>query len=184
MYSEYSLPPTCKQTLIQTTENTVGKETVIIGDKQAPATQKQQIALMKNYAWQFSRLWNFPKYIYFFHFVRISERGSKRHRKKSQSQLCWSIPDFIRALPASFWFLFLWRFIFSLHSFLSWPVKVSDIFYLMKMRGTFRSVVWNSQPHPYVQMVLRACLGYKYANYTRKVNNTEDFQMSGISPTE
>ena len=42
MFSEYSLPPTCKQTLIQTTENTVEKETVIIGDKQAPVTQKQK----------------------------------------------------------------------------------------------------------------------------------------------
>ena len=35
------------------------------------------------------------------------------------------------------------------------------------MKGTFRSVVCrNSQPHPYVQMVLRACHGYKYANST------------------
>ena len=42
MFSEYSLPPTCKQTLIQTTENTVEKETVIISDKQAPVTQKQK----------------------------------------------------------------------------------------------------------------------------------------------
>ena len=98
----------------------------------------------------------FPN-IFFSCFVRTSERGSKRHRKKSQSQLCWSIPDFIRALLVSFWFLFLWRFIFSLHSLLSWPVKVYDIFYLMKMKGTFRSVVCrNSQSHPYVQMVLRA----------------------------
>ena len=37
MFSEYSHPPTCKQTLIQTTENTV-----IIADKQAPVTQKQK----------------------------------------------------------------------------------------------------------------------------------------------
>ena len=42
MFSEYSLRPTCKQTLIQTTENTVEKETVIVGDKQAPVTQKQK----------------------------------------------------------------------------------------------------------------------------------------------
>ena len=42
MFSEYSLPPTCKQTLIQTTENTVEKETAIIGDKQEPVTQKQK----------------------------------------------------------------------------------------------------------------------------------------------
>ena len=44
MFSEYSLPPTCKRTLIQTTENAVEKETVIIGDKQAPVTQKQRAA--------------------------------------------------------------------------------------------------------------------------------------------
>ena len=49
-------------------------------------------------------------------------------------------------------------------------MKVSDIFYLMKMKDTFRSVVYrNSQPHPYVQMVLRALAS---------VNNTVDFQMS------
>ena len=42
MFSEYSLPPTCKQTLIQTTENTVEKEIVIIAHKQAPVTQKQK----------------------------------------------------------------------------------------------------------------------------------------------
>ena len=44
MFSEYSLPTTRKQTLIQTTENTVEKETVIIADKQAPVTQKQKPA--------------------------------------------------------------------------------------------------------------------------------------------
>ena len=55
----------------------------------------------------------------------------------------------------------------------------------MKMKGTFRSVVWNSQPHPYVQMVLRALASaFVYANYTMKVNNSGDFQMSGNSPTE
>ena len=32
--------------------------------------------------------------------------------------------------------------------------------------------------------VARACLWYKYANYTMKVNKTEDFQMSGNSPTK
>ena len=42
MFSEYSLPPTCKQTLIQTTDYTVEKETVIIADKQAPVTQKEK----------------------------------------------------------------------------------------------------------------------------------------------
>ena len=37
MFSEYS-----EYSLIQTTENVVEKETVIIGDKQAPVTQKQK----------------------------------------------------------------------------------------------------------------------------------------------
>ena len=32
--------------------------------------------------------------------------------------------------------------------------------------------------------VARACLAYMYANYTMKVNNTEDVQMSGNSPTD
>ena len=71
------------------------KETVIIGDNQAPVTQKAtdhideelRLAAIQNV---------------FSNFVRISERGSKRHRKKSQSQLCWSIPHFIRALLVSF----------------------------------------------------------------------------------
>ena len=43
MFPEFSLTPTRKQTLIQTTENTVERETVIIADKQAPVTQKQKI---------------------------------------------------------------------------------------------------------------------------------------------
>ena len=64
----------------------------IIGDKQAPVTQKRKatdhideelrLAIFK--ALKLSQ-------IFFSHFVRISELGSKRHRKKSQSQLCWSI---------------------------------------------------------------------------------------------
>ena len=31
---------------------------------------------------------------------------------------------------------------------------------------------------PCANGVARACLGYKYADYTSKVNNTEDFQMA------
>ena len=45
MFYEFSLTSTRKQTLIQTTESTVEKETVpIIADKQAPLTQKQKSA--------------------------------------------------------------------------------------------------------------------------------------------
>ena len=43
MFYEFSLTSTRKQTLMQTTESTVEKETVpIIADKQAPLTQKQK----------------------------------------------------------------------------------------------------------------------------------------------
>ena len=102
MFSEYSLPPTCKQTLIHTTENTVEKETVIIADKQAPVTKKQKAT---DHIDEELRLAIFMtlklSQIFFSHVVRISERGSERHQK-SQSQLCWSIPDFIRALLVSF----------------------------------------------------------------------------------
>ena len=156
------------------------KETVIIGDNQAPVTQKATDHIDEELRLAIFKTLKLSQ-IFFSHFVRISERGSKRHRKKSQSHFCWSVPHFIRTLLVSFWFLFLWRFIFSLHRFffffLSWPVKLSDIFYLMKMKGTFRSVVWNSQPHPYVQMVLRGCLAYMYANYTMKVSK----QHRGLS---
>ena len=39
-------------------------------------------------------------------YVRILEQGSKIHGEKSQSQLCWSISDFLRALLVSFDFDF------------------------------------------------------------------------------
>ena len=109
MYSEYSLPPTCKQTLIQTTENTVEKETVIIGDKQAPATQKQKATdhIDEELRFAIFKTLKLSQIYIFFYFVRISERVSKRHRKKSQSQLCWSIPDFIRALLTTEFSIFI-----------------------------------------------------------------------------
>ena len=79
------------------------KETVMIADKQAPVTQKQKAT---DHIYEELRLAIFKtlkvSQVFFSHFVRISERGSKRHQKKSQSQLCWSIPGFIRALLVSF----------------------------------------------------------------------------------
>ena len=104
MFSEYSLPPTCKRTLIQTTENAVEKETVIIGDKQAPVTQKQRAAdhIDEELRLAIFKTLKLSQIFFSSYFVRISERGSKTHRKKSQSQLCWSIPNFIRALLVSF----------------------------------------------------------------------------------
>ena len=96
-YSEYSLIPTCKQTLIQTTENTMEKETVIIGDKQAPATQKQKATdhIDEELRLAIFKTLKLSQICIFFHFVRISERGSKRHRKKSQSQLrLFTVPYF------------------------------------------------------------------------------------------
>ena len=147
--------------LRQTTENTVERETVIIGDNQAPVTQKATDRIDEELRLAIFKTLKLSR-IFFSHFVRISEQGSKRHRRKSHSQLCWSIPHFIRALLVSFWFffsdaLFSPCFIF----FLSWRVKLSDIFYLMKMKGASRSVVWNSQPHPYVQWCC-ACLPRVY----------------------
>ena len=57
------------------------KETVIIADKQAPVTQKQKA---KDHIDEELRLAIFKtlklSQIFFSHFVRISEQGSKRHR--------------------------------------------------------------------------------------------------------
>ena len=74
------------------------KETVIIGYNQAPVTQKATDQIDEELRLAIVKTLKLSQ-IFFSHFVRISERGSKRHRKKkSQSQLCWSIPHFIRAL--------------------------------------------------------------------------------------
>ena len=82
---------------------------------------------MKSYAWNFLRL-KFSQ-LFFSCYVRILEQGSKIHGEKSQSQLCWSISDFLRALLVSFDFDF------------------SDAL----LKSTSRS-----QHHPYVQVVLGA----------------------------
>ena len=55
---------------------------------------------MKSYAWKFLRL-KFSQ-LFFSCYVRILEQGSKIHGEKSQSQLYWSISDFLRALLVSF----------------------------------------------------------------------------------
>ena len=44
--------------------------------------------------------------LFFSCYVRILEQGSKIHGEKSQSQLCWSISDLLRALLVSFDFDF------------------------------------------------------------------------------
>ena len=99
MFSEFTLTPT------RPTENTGEKETVKIADKQAPVcrhlNQKQHITLMKSYAWKFLRL-KFSN-LFFSCYVRILEQG---WGAESQSQLCWSISDFLRALLVSFDFDF------------------------------------------------------------------------------
>ena len=59
---------------------------------------------MKSYAWKFLRL-KFSR-LFFSCYVRILEQGSKILGEKSQSQLCWSISDFLRALLVSFDFDF------------------------------------------------------------------------------
>ena len=71
------------------------KETVIIGDKQAPVTQKQKATdhIDEGLRLAIFKTLKLSQVLFSHSFVRISERGSKRHWKKSQSQLCWSIPD-------------------------------------------------------------------------------------------
>ena len=100
MFSEFTLTPT------RTTENTVEKEK--IADKHASVCryqkQKQQITLMKSYAWKFLRL-KFSQ-LFLSCYVRILVQGSKIHGERSHSQLCWSISDFLRALLVSFDFDF------------------------------------------------------------------------------
>ena len=80
MFSEFTLTPT------RTTENTVKNETVKLPTK-APVCRHLKL--------KFSQL-------FFSCYVRILEKGSKIHGEKSQSQLCWSIFDFLRALLVSF----------------------------------------------------------------------------------
>ena len=59
---------------------------------------------MKSYAWKLLRL-KFSQ-LFFSCYDGILEQGSKIHGEKSQSQLCWSISDFLRALLVSFDFDF------------------------------------------------------------------------------
>ena len=59
---------------------------------------------MKSYAWKILKL-KFSRQ-FFSCYVRILGQGSKIHGEKSQSQLCWSISDFLRALLLSFDFDF------------------------------------------------------------------------------
>ena len=97
MFSEFTLTPT------RSTENTVKKETEHCRQKHLfvdTESKKQQITLMKSYAWKFLRL-KFSQ-VFCSCYVRILEKGSKIHGEKSQSQLCWSIFDFLRALLVSF----------------------------------------------------------------------------------
>ena len=96
------------------------------------------------------------------------ERGSKRHRKKSQSQLYWSNPVFLRALLDSFFIFISLTLYFHLAQLVI--VTSESIRYILpdENEGHF-PFYRNSQPHPYVQMVLRALAS---------ANNTVDFQMS------
>ena len=87
------------------------KETVIIGDNQAPVTQKATDHIDEELRLAIFKTLKLSQ-ICFSHFVTISERGSKRHRKKSQSQFCWSVFDFyfsdaLFSLFAPFFFFFL-----------------------------------------------------------------------------
>ena len=76
------------------------KGTVIIADRKAPVTQEQK---KTDHIDEELRLEIFKtSAIIFSCYFRIFEQGSKRHREKFQSQFCWSISDFFRALPARF----------------------------------------------------------------------------------
>ena len=84
------------------------KETVKIADKQVLVCRhlKQKTT---DHIDEELRLENFKTEVFrlfFSCYVRILEQGSKIHGEKSQSQLCWSISDFLRALLVSFDFDF------------------------------------------------------------------------------
>ena len=79
-----------------------------ISDKQAPVCRhlKQKTA---DHIDEELRLEIFKTEVFstiFFCYVGILEQGSKTHGEKSQSQLCWSISGFLRALLVSFNFDF------------------------------------------------------------------------------
>ena len=84
------------------------KETVNIAHKQAPLckhlTQKTTDHTDEELRLEIFKTEVFPTI--FSCFVTILEQGSKIHGEKSQSQLCWSISDFLRALLVSFDFDF------------------------------------------------------------------------------
>ena len=75
------------------------KETVIIADRQAPVTQKQK---KTDHFDEELRLEIRLRQLFFSCYFRILERGSRRPREKSQSQLCRSISDSLRALLVRF----------------------------------------------------------------------------------
>ena len=167
-----------KQTSIQITENTGKRDCDNCRQTSACNTKAKENGSL----WWRVTLGNFLRLpqLFFSCYFRILERGSRRPREKSQSQLCWSISDSPRALLVRFWFWFLWRFIFSLDSLFSWPVTSESIWFLFSWwRGTCCPVVrWNPHPHRHVQMCCARLPRHKYSNYTSKVNHTEDFQMS------
>ena len=104
-------------------------------------------------------------------YIRILEQGSRGHREKSRSQLCWSVSDFLRGLLASYWIWFLLRFIFSLRRLFSWLVT-SESIYLMKEHFLFCSPLKFPIPPPCANGRLRAL-----ANYTSKIKkNTGTFK--------
>ena len=64
--------------------------------------------------------------LFFSFYVRILEQGSTIHGEKSQSQLCWSISDFLRALLVSFGFDFSDAILKGAH-FSFWPRSVQRL---------------------------------------------------------
>ena len=62
------------------------KETVIIGDNQAPVTQKATDHIDEELRLAIFKTLKHSQ-IFFSHFVRISERGSKRHRRETSEEV-------------------------------------------------------------------------------------------------
>ena len=119
---------------------------------------------MNSYAWKFSR----PAQLFFSDLEDTGRRVS--HSFAGQFPiffgLCWSgfVFNFSDALFSPC----------TVCSLQQWPV----IFYLMKGHFPFFSRLKSSTSPPCANGVARAWLGCKYPNYTSKVNNTVDFQVS------
>ena len=124
---------------------------------------------MKSCAWIFSKLWSFPKYFFSYFVKDLKDIGRRVSRSFAGLfpilfELFWSVFDF-----------YLSGALFSPCTVCYRDqLKYLIFFYLVKMKGIFRSAVCrNSQPHPYVQMVLRALASGISMQVTRWKSTTQ-----------